>query len=35
MDLIVVGLTVLSIGFIISLAPAWKAGQIPAYIKEE
>lgn len=35
LDFIIVGLTVLLIGFIISLAPAWKAGDIQAYIKEE
>lgn len=34
-DLVLVGLTVMTIGFIISLAPAYKAGEIPAYIKEE
>jgi lipoprotein-releasing system permease protein len=35
LDFIVVSLTVLLIGFIISLPPAWKAGEIRAYIKEE
>ena len=35
MDFLVVSLTVLLIGFLISLAPAWKAGQIPAFIREE
>jgi len=35
LDFLVVSLTVLFIGFIISIAPAWKAGQIKAYIKAE
>jgi lipoprotein-releasing system permease protein len=35
LDFVVVGITVLTIGFIISLAPAYKAGEIPAYIKAE
>ena len=34
-DFLVVSLTVLLIGIIISLPPAWKAGEIKAYIKEE
>jgi lipoprotein-releasing system permease protein len=35
LDFVVVSLTVLFIGLIISIAPAWKAGEIKAYIKEE
>ena len=35
LDFLIVSLTVLFIGFIISLAPAWKAGQIQAFIREE
>jgi len=34
-DFVVVAITVLTIGFLISLAPAYKAGEIQAYIKEE
>jgi lipoprotein-releasing system permease protein len=34
-DFLIVSLTVLFIGLVIAIAPAWKAGEINAYIKEE
>jgi len=35
LDFFVVGATVFLIGLLVSFAPAWKAGEIPAYIREE